>query len=107
MYYLITLAEPDGKVSAEIDHESFIDSLVERQLVLLGGPLDGDRWPEATAAYVLRCASRQQADDVVATDPLVASGVATATVRHWDLAAIDPRIIDSALVVMNDSAADP
>lgn len=99
MYYLITLAEPDEKASAEIDHESFIDSLVQRQLVLLGGPLDGVPWSGATAAYVLRCDSRQQANDLVATDPLVVSGVATATVRHWDLAAIDPRVIDPALVV--------
>lgn len=99
MYYLVTLAEPDARASEEIDHESFIDSLVSHQLALLGGPLDGDPWPQATAAYVLCCDSRQQADDLVATDPLVASRLASATVRQWDLVGIDPRVIDPALVV--------
>lgn len=53
----------------------------------------------ATVAYVLSCDSRKQADDLVAADPLVASGGATATVRHWDLVGIDPRVINPALVV--------
>jgi hypothetical protein len=92
-YFLVLLRER-AETAGEIDHEPFIDSLVERNLVLLGGgftepPLDG-----VAAAYVLRCGTRTEAEAVVATDPLVASGACTATVTGWDLVGINTAAVD-------------
>jgi hypothetical protein len=39
MYYLVVLADVPGRTTDGIDHESFVDSLVARHAVLLGGAL--------------------------------------------------------------------
>jgi hypothetical protein len=99
MYVLVLLSGQSGFVGPEPEHEPFIDSLIDRQLVLLGGPIgDGD----TVAGYVLRCDSLDDARAVVATDPLVASGACAATLARWDLAGIDRRLIDPDLVVVDD-----
>jgi hypothetical protein len=48
---------------------------------------------------VLRCSSLEEAQAVVATDPLVNSGSVTVAVAEWDLVGIDARLIDPAPVV--------
>ena len=97
MYFLVLLRE-DFDASA-IDHESFVDSLIERNLVLLGGPFVGEPYPGVTAAYVLRCADADEAAAIVATDPLVTSGTCVSTVVGWDLVGIDLAAIDPELTV--------
>ncbi|MGY1836263.1 YciI family protein [Blastococcus sp. SYSU DS0510] len=93
-YFLVLLTAAPGGEAPLPDHEAFVDSLVDRQLVLLGGPLG-----EGDAAYVLRCASLDEARDVVAADPLVTSGACTAAVTPWDLVGVDLRLVDPDLVV--------
>jgi hypothetical protein len=67
------------------------DSLIDRRLVLLGGPLGAD------AAYVLRCTDLAEAEAIVAGDPLVSSGAAVPTITEWALVGVDPRVIDPDL----------
>jgi hypothetical protein len=93
VYFLVLLTElPHG--GAPPEHEPFIDALIERELILLGGPLEGT----PSVGYVLRCASLDEARSVVATDPLVSSGACTAAIAAWKLVGIDPRLINPALV---------
>jgi hypothetical protein len=81
------------------DHESFIDSLIQRHAVQLGGAFEGDPLPGVNAAYVLRCASLDEAWAIVAQDPLVTSGAATAAVVRWNVVGIDLAAIDSELAI--------
>ncbi|WP_344688146.1 hypothetical protein [Blastococcus jejuensis] len=94
MYVFVQLAERPDFRGEPPEHEPFVDSLVERQLVLLGGSLGSD-----AAAYVLRCDSLAAARAVVAEDPLVSSGAMTATVTAWDLVGVDLRLVEPDLVV--------
>ena len=98
MYALVILRET-GDAVEEPEHEPFIDSLIERRMVLMGGPFDSAIVPAATAAYVLRCADRAEAEAVVATDPLVVSGAYQAVVAQWNLVGIDLGAIDAGLVL--------
>ena len=43
----------DRGIADPPEHEPFIDSLIEREMVLLGGPLEG----ASSVGYVLRCGS--------------------------------------------------
>jgi uncharacterized protein YciI len=70
--------------------------LIERKLVLLGGSFArpvGD----ADAAYVLRCESVEDAEAVVAEDPLVRAGAARQECVEWRLVGIDPDLVDPEL----------
>ncbi len=87
-YYLVWL-RPTGRPAP--DHEPFVESLIERDAILLGGSVGG------ATAYVLRCADRAEADRIVATDPLVTSGAATPVVDEWHLVGINVRAIDPDL----------
>lgn len=98
MYYLVALS-PTTTAQAPPDHEPFIDSLIRRHVVLLGGSFEEGRLPGLTAGYVLRCASLDEARSIVARDPLVASGAATAAVARWDLVGIDLAAIDVDIAI--------
>jgi hypothetical protein len=80
------------------DHEPFVDSLVERNLVLLGGELEPPLL-DADGAYVLTCGSLEEARRLAADDPLVSSGSARAGVVAWQLVGINPDAIDADLVL--------
>jgi uncharacterized protein YciI len=75
-------------------HEDFIDSLIERHAILLGGSF-GEDVGEADGAYVLRCAGVEEAQAIAAGDPLVVNGAARARCVEWDLVGIDPEAVDS------------
>jgi uncharacterized protein YciI len=77
-------------------HEEFIDSLIARNLVLLGGPF-ARRVGAATAAYVLYCDSVGAAREIAAADPLAAAGVVTLEFVEWQLVGIDPAAIEPSL----------
>jgi uncharacterized protein YciI len=98
-YFLVALKE--GPVHAEEPrladaHVEFIDSLIERRLVFLGGdfsrPVEG-----IAAAYVLSCDSIAEAAAIAAEDPYSLHGVYTAETVEWDLVGIDPSLIDPQL----------
>jgi uncharacterized protein YciI len=79
-------------------HERFIDGLIERHAVLLGGsfaPAAGD----VRAAYVLHCGGVEEARAIAAEDPLVAHRVVRAECVEWELVGIDPAAIDPDHVV--------
>jgi uncharacterized protein YciI len=97
MYFLVLLQDlhPDHAV----DHEPFIDSLIARNVILLGGGFDDPPRPGIGAAYVLRHDSLAEAEATVATDPLVRSGAVIATVTAWDLVGINAAAIDPDLQV--------
>jgi uncharacterized protein YciI len=95
VYFLVLLTEEPEAIGPPPEHEPFIDALIERELVLLGGPLGSG----GAAAYVLRCGSLADARAVVAEDPLVRSGAMTATISGWELLGVDVRLIDPGLVV--------
>ncbi len=80
MYYLVLFNEAREPTDDLPDHEPFIDSLIARHAILLGGTFDEPPLPGLSAAYVLRCASDEEARAIVAADPLVAAGVAVPTV---------------------------
>jgi uncharacterized protein YciI len=78
-------------------HVAFIDSLIERRLVFLGGdfsePVDG-----IAAAYLLRCGSIEEAEAVAAEDPYAIHDVYETETVEWQLVGIEPELIDSNLV---------
>jgi hypothetical protein len=79
-------------------HEHFIDGLIERHAVLLGGsfaPTFGD----VGGAYVLCCGGLGDAQAIAAEDPLVAHRVVRAECVEWELVGIDPDAIDAGAVV--------
>ena len=77
----------DERLHAEA-HERFIDSLIERNLVLLGGGF-AEALDDADGAYLLRCGSLEEAREIADTDPYV----------EWELVGINPDAIDAAAVI--------
>jgi uncharacterized protein YciI len=101
VYVLVLMNEIAGAETSPLPedaHEEFIDSLIARHLVLLGGSFAG-RVGSATAAYVLRCDSVKAAREIAAADPVAAAGAATLEFVEWNLVGIDPEAIDPSLVV--------
>jgi uncharacterized protein YciI len=100
--YVLVVLRAGERVTDEplhaVAHERFIDSLIERNLVLLGGgfaePID-----DSVAAYVLRCATVDEARGLVETDPYVANGVVQPELARWELVGINPAAIDAGSVV--------
>jgi uncharacterized protein YciI len=100
-YFLVVLkAAPavDKEPRHAAAHVEFIDSLIDRQLVFLGGdfskPVDG-----IAAAYLLSCDSIAEARAIAAEDPYSVSCVYETETVEWQLVGIDPELIDSNLVV--------
>jgi hypothetical protein len=98
MPYFVVLLQPVAGGPDPPEHDPFVDSLLARNLVLLGGPL-ALAPAGADAAYVLRCGSLSEAREIVADDPLVTSGSRRAEVVEWELVGINPEAIDAELVL--------
>ena len=79
-------------------HERFIDSLIEQNVVLLGGAF-ANAVNDASAAYVLRCDGVDEARGIVADDPFVVHDVVRAECVEWDLVGINPDAIDASTVI--------
>jgi hypothetical protein len=108
VYVLVLLHDPSGGPSADAPpHEPFIDSLIARNVILLGGTFRPPLVPGVTAAYLLNCGTLTQAHEIVSGDPLIMAGAATATICPWDLVGINPAAIDPALAVHPDSIQPP
>jgi uncharacterized protein YciI len=95
-YVLVILREGE-QVEQEhafaAEHEQFIDSLIERNLVLLGGAFAAPVG-DANAAYLLRCGSVEEARAIAAEDPYVRGQVASPECVEWELVGINPDAID-------------
>jgi len=99
-YFLVLLQKTAGAADPP-EHEPFVDSLVARNLVLLGG----DLLPPAhgtEAAYVLFCGSLDEARGIVAEDPLVSSGAMRAEVVEWELVGVNPAAVEPSLLLTPD-----
>jgi uncharacterized protein YciI len=100
-YALVLLRE--GPRFGEIDahtssHERFIDSLIRRNLILLGGAIE-DSTAFVHAAYILRCDDLEQARALASEDPLVTHECARVDVFRWHLVAINPDAIAPSAVI--------
>lgn len=98
-YFLVGLADgpnADEEPRHTDAHVAFIDSLIERRLVFLGGdfsePIDG-----IGAAYLLRCDSLEEARAIAADDPYAVHGVCRPEIVEWRPVGIDPNLIDPEL----------
>jgi uncharacterized protein YciI len=98
--YFLVLLVPGSNHAAAAEHVAahvdFIDAMAAANVVLLGGgfesTIDG-----ADAAYLLHTASRAQAEEWAAKDPLVANGVYEPRIVVWNLVGISRGAIDPAL----------
>jgi hypothetical protein len=100
-YFLVLLSdEPDSGPSDAVAraHERFIDSLIGRHAVFLGG---GFETPirDAYAAYVLVADDIAGAVAVTQEDPLVRDARVRSDVTEWRLVGIDTAAIDPSQVV--------
>ena len=96
MHALVLLAPGAGNASSEelqADHERFIDGLIDQKRVVLGGdwkpPIAGFE-----AAYLLSCASLDEAREIAASDPFVRGEANRFEVVEWQLVAVDPEAVD-------------
>jgi uncharacterized protein YciI len=101
--YFLALLIPGSNHRAAADHfaahVAFIDSMVAAHVVLLGGEFDS-AVDGAEAAYLLRTASRDEAQAWTAKDPFVVHAVYRPRVVAWNLVGIDARAIDPALAAV-------
>lgn len=99
VYYLVLLrpgeASSDARLNAE--HEAFIDDLIRRNQILLGGNLLPRE--DLPAAYLLVCDSLEQAELLVLEDPYVRDTVFRPRILEWQLVAINPEAVRPELVV--------
>jgi hypothetical protein len=94
MHVLVLLRElPGGGDAAAVDHEPFVDDLIERDLVVLGGGFGAPPFPGVFAAYLLHCDDLAAADVIVADDPYLTGGSCEAILTEWDLVGMDPEVI--------------
>jgi hypothetical protein len=93
MHVLVLLRELPGADAAAVDHEPFVDDLINRDLVVLGGGFSTPPFPGVFAGYLLSCDSLDTAGEIIAEDPYVTSGACEAVVTEWDLVGLDGDLI--------------
>jgi uncharacterized protein YciI len=95
MYVVVFLRRGENAQEERYDeaHEAFIDSLISRHAILLGGPF-GALLGDVDGAYVLRCGSLDEAREIASEDPLVVHGVSRAECLEWRLVGIDVDAIE-------------
>jgi len=95
VHALVLLAIGPAGVSDELqhDHERFIGVLEDANKVVLGGGLEPAVGPY-DGAYVLSCASLDEACDIAASDPLVRGGGVRRDVVEWQLVGVNPDAVD-------------
>jgi hypothetical protein len=83
--------DPSGEL--EEKHMAFIDSLIDRRKVVLGGA-----WKPPVAgfegAYLLSCGSLAEARAIADSDPLARAKAVRPEVIEWELVAVDPDAVD-------------
>lgn len=97
--YFLVLLHPAPDAGSEPpwgEHVAFIDTMVSRGVVLLGGDLDPPV-AGADAAYLLHTATRQDAEAWARKDPLVRQGHCGPDVIEWRLVGIALDAIHPAL----------
>jgi uncharacterized protein YciI len=95
--HALVLLAPGAQASAGEEvgagHVRFVEDLIEQKKIVLGGdwepPIGGFE-----AAYLLSCASLDEAREIAASDPLVHSGGMQFEVVEWQLVDFDPEAVD-------------
>jgi uncharacterized protein YciI len=100
VYFLVLLTDAGPSDASRPDHEPFVDALIERHQVLLGGRLIAGSIGGPLAAYVLRCGSLIEAERLASTDPLVSDGHAVPIVTEWELVALDLQAVEDGLALL-------
>ena len=77
----------------QAEHERFIDGLDKDNKVLTGGGLK-PATGQFEGAYVVRCASLDEAREIAASDPLVRTSAIRCEVTEWELIGINVNAID-------------
>jgi hypothetical protein len=101
MHALVLLAPSDTRPAddeLQAEHERFIDALDSANQVVTGGSV----WPSSErleGAYVLSCASLQEARAIAGSDPLVRAGAVRCEVLEWVLVAFNPDAVDRAALL--------
>lgn len=86
-------------------HEAFIDDLIRRNQVLLGGPWASPHTP-FDGAYLLWCDSLVEANEIVGRDPCFRHGCHEPVVVEWDLVGINPGAIEPDIVLTSDHVTE-
>ena len=88
-YFLVLLTDTGATVEVpQGDHERFIEELIARNLILLGGGF-GEPAGDVVGAYVLATDSRGEALELAGKDPLVIAGARNCSVVEWELVGIN------------------
>jgi uncharacterized protein YciI len=103
--HALVLLSPGAKhESAEalsVEHERFIDSLIAERRVVLGGdwkpPVAGYE-----AAYLLSCATLDDACEIASSDPFVRGEALRFEVVEWELVGFDPDAVDRDALLYSD-----
>lgn len=74
-------AKPLEEQSAWREHAAFMDALVERGFVVLGGPLDGRR----RAVHVVEAASEDEVRETLAADPWSGTHLVVEAIDPWTI----------------------
>jgi uncharacterized protein YciI len=102
MPYVLVILRGSGNIEGDQlhapAHERFIDSLIKRNVVLLGGAF-AESVDDAYAAYVVRCRGIDEARRIAAEDPLVLHDVVRPTCVEWELVGVNPDAIDASAIV--------
>ena len=98
-YFLVLLHPGSNRGTAEPpwnEHVAFIETLIELDVVLLGGDV-GSQVSCAEAAYLLHTATRQEAEAWAQKDPLVIHRYFVPEVVEWHLVGVNLGAVDPVL----------
>lgn len=100
MYALVVFHPLQETVADELidDHRSYVTELIRTNNILLGGEFDGRICEAAHGAYVLYCASIDEARALAHNDPYIAAGAYRADIAQWNLVSINPDAVERDLL---------
>ena len=82
------------------DHAAFMNGLVDEGVIVIGGPLEGDR----EALLIFRAASAQEVRRRLAEDPWAANGMLTVkSIERWTIL-LSPPAVDEILAAPRPGA---
>jgi uncharacterized protein YciI len=100
--HALVLLRPSGTTSVdeavETQHEGFIDELDDADKVVLGGGFEPPI-ERIEGAYLISCASLQEARAIADSDPFVRLGAYRYEVVEWTLVGVNPEAVDRSALL--------